>query len=553
MAIFSLAFSFTLKLRQLIALPSCRSYDFLQRKIKMRTDQKNQRVLTLTAAVLSALAFAGCGTMDKPGQAKAAPATGSTAAASPTTTPAAAEATAKAASGKSDAAKETAQAVGRAQEKGTAPAVEMARQQEMPQKSARLNASHPKVRTIGGSVPMPLQPLADKPTVMTLPGTKQKIYYVPSTLETTTWGYLPNASSKPVLTVPSGSTVVFDTLSHEGILEDQGRDPVKYFSTVGVPRNMILNDAIAIAGSDLQHDFAKDGPHVVTGPIAVEGAQPGDVLKVEVLSIVPRVPYGVVSNRHGKGALVGEFPENAGPKADATAKFPDRYANVSIFTPIRQIDGKWHGIMMNKNGQEVKYASAPFMGIMGVSPDTNEKVHSVPPAVHGGNLDINDLVAGTTLYLPVFVPGANFYTGDPHMAQGDGEVALTAQEHSLRPTFRITVLKKGDPQIPSASGSLKKPFGESPQYWMPIGLHPDLDEAMKDAVRESIRFLSEKLGMDRATAYAYLSAATDYEVSQVVDRTKGVHALIRKSDFPNVKTGNRQVVKEDDPSSKAKK
>ena len=519
----------------------------------MRTHHNKFRRLLVGSAVLSTLAMTGCGTMAKPEAPKSSAATGSAAVASTATTPAAATATAKAASGPSQAAKETAQAVEQAKEKGTAPAVEMAKQHEMPQKSARLTGKLPKVTTIGGAVSMPLQPLADKPTVLNLPGSKQKIYYVPSTLETTTWGYLPNATNKPVMTVPSGSTVVFDTVSHEGILEDQGRDPVKYFSAAGVPRNMILNDAIAIAGSDLQHDFAKDGPHVVTGPIAIEGAQPGDVLKVEVLSIVPRVPYGVVSNRHGKGALVGEFPENAGPKAGASAQNPDRYANVSIFTPIRQINGKWHGIMMNKAGQEVKYPAAPFMGIMGVAPATNEKVHSVPPAVHGGNLDINDLVAGTTLYLPVFVPGANFYTGDPHMAQGDGEVALTAQEHSLRPTFRLTVLKKGDPQIPSASGSLQKPFGESPQYWMPIGLNPDLDEAMKDAVRESIRFLSEKLGMDRATAYAYLSAATDYEVSQVVDRTKGVHALIRKSDFPNAQTGNRQVIKENDPSSEARK
>lgn len=101
----------------------------------------------------------------------------------------------------------------------------------------------------------------------------------------------------------------------------------------------------------------------------------------------------------------------------------------------------------------------------------------------------------------------------------------------MRATFRFTLLKKGDARIPSASGSLEKPFGETPKYWIAIGLNPDLDEAMKDAVREAIRFLHEKLGMDRAIAFAYLSAATDFNVSQVVDRTKGIHALIRKSDF----------------------
>jgi acetamidase/formamidase len=334
--------------------------------------------------------------------------------------------------------------------------------------------------------------------------------------------------------------VVFDTVSHEGILEDQGRDPVAFFGKFGAPKNMVLNDAIEIAGSDIKHDFVKDGPHIVIGPIAIEGAQPGDVLKVETLSIVPRVAYGIVSNRHGKGALPKEFPENDGPQPDASAEHPERYANVSIFTTIKQVKGKWYGVMKSKDGKEVTYPTAPFMGVVGVAPDTTDMVNSVPPSVFGGNLDINELGAGSTLYLPVFVPGALFYTGDPHMVQGDGEVALTAQEHALRPSFRLTLLKKGDPSIPNAKGSLDKPFGETPEYWIPIGLNADLDDAMKDAVREAIRFINERLGLDRATALAYMSAATDYEVSQVVDRTKGVHALIRKSDFPHAKSGKAE-------------
>lgn len=385
------------------------------------------------------------------------------------------------------------------------------------------------------NIVFPLQPLSDKPGQIHLPGMKEKVYYVPSTLQTVKWGYLPNATDKPVLTIPSTATIVFDTLSHEGMLEDQGRDPAKYFTSNNVQPNMILDDALAITASSLPHDFVKDGPHIVTGPVAVEGAEPGDVLKVEVLSIVPRVPYGVISNRHGKGALPGEFPEKPKPSPDASAATPELFQNVSIFTPIRRAPGGgWEGVMKTRDGAEVKFAADPFMGVMGVAPDTTDLVHSVPPGLYGGNMDINDLGAGSTVYLPVFVKGANFYTGDPHMAQGDGEVALTALEHSLRPTFRITLLKKGDKRIPSASGSLAKPFGETPDYWITIGLNPDLDEAMKDAVRESIRFLTEVLGMERATAYAYLSAATDYQVSQVVDRTKGVHGMIRKSDFSKV-------------------
>lgn len=383
---------------------------------------------------------------------------------------------------------------------------------------------------------MPLQPLADQPGKLAVPGTRGKVWYVPSTLSTIQWGYLPNANSQPVLRVPSGATVVFDTLSHEGLLEDQGRDALKYFASKGVPAKMVLKDAMTITRSSLPHDFSKDGPHIVTGPVAIDGAQPGDVLKVEILAVTPRVPYGVISNRHGKGALPGEMPEGLPPESDASAAHPEKYHNVSVFTPIRKDKrGHWVGVLKNQHGEEVTFPTAPFMGVMGVAAATEQPVHSVPPGVYGGNMDVKDLGVGTVVYMPVFVEGANFYTGDPHMVQANGEVALTALEHSMRATFRFTLLKQGDPRIPSASGSLEKPFGETKDYWIAIGLNPDLDEAMKDAVREALRFLTEKLGMDRAVAYAYLSAATDFNVSQVVDRTKGIHALIRKRDFSKVK------------------
>ena len=389
-----------------------------------------------------------------------------------------------------------------------------------------------------GTTPaFPLQPLADKPGPIAIKGRSGKVFYVPSTRATIKWGYLSNAADAPVLTVPSGATVIFDTLSHEGLLEDQGRNPLQYFASKGIPANQVLKDAIAITQSDLPHDFAKDGPHIITGPVAVDGAEPGDVLKVDIVSVVPRVAYGVISNRHGKGALPGEFPETPKPEPDASAQAPEKFHNVSVFTPIRRNrSGQWEGVMQNRQGETITFPATPFMGVMGVAAATDQPVHSVPPGAYGGNMDVKDLGAGTTIYLPVFVPGANFYTGDPHMAQANGEVALTALEHSMRATFRFTLLKKGDRRIPSASGTLEKPLGETPHYWIAIGLNPDLDDAMKDAVREAIRFLSEVMSMDRAVAYAYLSAATDFNVSQVVDRTKGIHALIRKSDFRRVKS-----------------
>lgn len=134
-----------------------------------------------------------------------------------------------------------------------------------------------------------LQPLAEKP----VSGASVKLksdFYVPATPDSIRWGYLPDNAAKAVVTVTSGATVTFDTVSHEGILEDQGRDPAKYFGGFGVPANQVLNDAKAIAASSVVHDFVKDGPHVVLGPVAVDSAQPGDVLKVEMISLTPRVP-----------------------------------------------------------------------------------------------------------------------------------------------------------------------------------------------------------------------------------------------------------------------
>jgi acetamidase/formamidase len=355
--------------------------------------------------------------------------------------------------------------------------------------------------------------------------------YVPSTPDTVRWGYLPNRDSAPIATVPSGSVVTVDTVSHEGILEDQGRDPVRYFAGYGIPASQVLDDARAIAASQLAHDFAADGPHIVTGPVAIQGAQPGDVLRIDVVGLVPRAPYGVISNRHGKGALPGEYPTGPAPEPGASAQHPELFHNVSTFTPVRSIRGKLTGVLPVSQQLRAEFPIDPFMGMMGVALDTSDRVNSIPPTVAGGNIDIRDLNVGSTLYLPVFVPGANFFVGDPHYLQGDGEVALTALEAPLRGTFRLTLLKNGSKDIPGGRGHLDVPFGESADFWIAVGLNKDLNEAMKQAVRESIAFLSGELGMPEAVAYAYLSAATDYVVSQVVDRTKGVHARIQKAHF----------------------
>ena len=338
--------------------------------------------------------------------------------------------------------------------------------------------------------------------------------YLAAEPDTVLWGRLPCAADQPVLRVDPGTEVTIDTVSHEGILEDQGRDPRAFFGRHGEDR--VLADAIAIAASDVPRTPGTDGPHVVSKPVAVTGARPGDLLAVTVLETLPRVPYGVVSNRHGRGALPGEFP------LDGADVF-------SVFTRVD--DSGTHGLMPLRPGSQshARFPLAPFLGIMGVAVAGRERPHSVPPGRFGGNLDINLLTAGATLYLPVQVDDALFYTGDPHFAQGDGEVALTALEASLRATLRLDVVPREE--AVARFGELVGPLAETVDHLVPTGLDEDLDEAVRDCVRQAVALLGARYGMDPRHALAYLSAATDLEISQVVDVVKGVHARIRKSDF----------------------
>ena len=341
-------------------------------------------------------------------------------------------------------------------------------------------------------------------------------HYLPSTLDTVLWGRLPCEADAAVLRVASGQTVTIDTVSHEGILEDHGKDPLGYFTSQGVDAASVLEDAIAIAAG-LSRDPATDGPHVVTGPIFVEGARPGDLLKITVEHLAPRVPYGVISNRHGRGALRGELPRGD--------------YHVSVFTPVEERDGALYGVLpvVDDGPRIVSFPLAPFLGTMGVAVAGDERPHSVPPGPHGGNIDINLLVEGSVLYLPVQVDGALAYVGDPHFAQGDGEVALTALEASLRATLRFDIVPQ-DEAI-AEFGVLLGPLVRTPEYLVPTGLDEDLNEAMRKCVRAALSLIEARWGLSEHLAYAYLSAATDFDISQVVDIVCGVHARIRESDF----------------------
>ncbi|MFD8569709.1 acetamidase/formamidase family protein [Streptomyces sp. NPDC059639] len=335
-------------------------------------------------------------------------------------------------------------------------------------------------------------------------------HYLTAAPENVLWGRLPCAATPAALKVSSGETVTFDTVSHEGILEDQGSDPVEFFGRYGVAADDVLSDARLLARTPHLRDADHDGPHVVSAPVHVRGAEPGDLLRVDILALHRRADYGLVSSRHGRGALPEQF---ALEEPEFTFCAVEREA----------------GVIRYGTDGAARFPLHPFLGIMGVATDTETPAHSVPPGRHGGNIDVKHLGTGATVYLPVQTEGAGFHTGDPHYSQGNGEVALTAFEAPLRATFRLTVLKGA--RARAAAATLGEPFGETDRHWIPIGLHEDLNLAMKAAVRSALNFLTDRFGMEPHAAYAYLSAAADFEVSQVVDQVQGVHCLIRKADF----------------------
>jgi acetamidase/formamidase len=243
------------------------------------------------------------------------------------------------------------------------------------------------------------------------------------------------------------------------------------------------------------------GGHILTGPIFIEGAEPGDVLEVRIQKIKLATPYAYNGFGPTRGVLInGEF------KAGKSRLIPlDLERNVAKFA-----DG-------------IEIPLHPFFGSMGVAPDPSRgKVDSAPPGEHAGNLDNKDLVEGTTLYIPVHATGALFEVGDGHAGQGNGEVDITAMETSLIGTFQFVVRK---------DMKLKWPRGETPTHWIAMGLDKDLNQALVIAVDEAIDFLVTEKHMTREDAYALCSVAVDFNVTQAVDGNKGVHGMIPKSIF----------------------
>jgi acetamidase/formamidase len=310
------------------------------------------------------------------------------------------------------------------------------------------------------------------------------MHHVAATPRTVRWGIF-DAAVPPVVTVRSGDTVVLECVSGgPDVMPPAG-------SGFTVPPALA-----AIHASDLP----RAGGHIITGPVAVEGAMPGDMLEVRIERIELGNDWGFCGFRPLAGTLPHDFQER--------------------FLTHIPVDRER---MTCRMPYGVELALAPFFGVMGVAPPpAYGTISTVQPRQHGGNLDNKELVAGTTLFLPVLAPGALFSAGDGHGVQGDGEVCINALEICLTGTFTLVLHKAAGDAL------LRYPRAETPTHFISMGMNEDLDEAMRIALREMIAFICARSNLSREQAYQFCSLAVDFRVTQTVNGEKGVHGMLRR-------------------------
>jgi acetamidase/formamidase len=309
-------------------------------------------------------------------------------------------------------------------------------------------------------------------------------HHLAATPATVSWGIF-DAELPAVLTVESGDTVIVETVS--GSADDM---PESGFTIP--PALTAIHQA----------NLPQLGPHILTGPIAIAGAQPGDMLEVRIDAIVPGADWGWCGVFPTLGTLPREF-----------VTWDMSHIPVDIAAGTAQLP--WGP----------KLPLSPFFGVMGVAPAPEmQRLSSVEPREHAGNLDNKELVAGSTLFLPVFVPGANFMVGDGHGMQGDGEVCVTALEMCLNGTFTFILHPATDPGVKTFA----YPRAETPTHFISMGMHESLDEATRIALREMIAFICARTDFTAVEAYKTCSLAVDFHVTQTVNGQKGVHGMLRK-------------------------
>jgi acetamidase/formamidase len=313
-------------------------------------------------------------------------------------------------------------------------------------------------------------------------------FTLPARPDTVAWGYY-SGQSRPVLTVHSGDSVRMQTLS-----------------TCGAPERMIANgvkpEDIPPYTAPIYNEVKDKGPggHILTGPVAIAEAEPGDVLEVQILKVELDTDFACNGFSLNKGFLPMEYPYSRSKIVPL-----DRKAMLAHFAPGIEIPLK------------------PFFGSMGLAP-AGGKIDSAPPFAHAGNMDNKELVAGTTLYIPVAAKGGLFQAGDGHAAQGNGEVDITALETYLTGTFRFIVHK---------DKHLVWPRAETPSHYISMGFSPDLKVATEHALRDMLDFLVTEKHLGRDEAYMLASVAVDMEITQLVDGNVGVHAMLPKKIFTN--------------------
>lgn len=312
----------------------------------------------------------------------------------------------------------------------------------------------------------------------------QTVHRLPATPQTVAYGFY-WAEAKPALRIKSGDIIDVETL----LTSTPNR-----LEAAGVPSGEIQQSL-----RDIVEQVTDRGPggHILTGPVFVEGADSGDVLEVKILSVDLAISYGY----NGCSGFARDLCDRSQPT-----------------TRIIHLDKQR---MVGLFGDGIEVPLNPFFGSMGVAPPPSRgRVSSNPPDIHAGNLDNKELIAGTSLYIPVHVRGALFEVGDGHAAQGDGEVDQTAIETSLSGRLQLTVRK---------DMKLEWPRGETPTHWITMGMDTSLTRSTRIAVEQMVKLLMEKRGLTQTAAYQLASIAADLRITQLVDGNVGVHMMVAKS------------------------
>lgn len=324
-------------------------------------------------------------------------------------------------------------------------------------------------------------------------------YHVPSKWDTVTWGIY-SAEYEPVARVKNGSVVKIDIANPSG---SNRSNPKKFFTDNGISMDIpVVKEILEIQEKTPMHPSGLRGA-LLTGPVYIEGAEPGDMLEVRVHDVRFRAPYGVNSTFPGSGHPLADIvPRPWVQKFDL-----DFERNVAIF----------------KKG-EIELPLAPFMGQMGVAPPKAAGAFgaSPPTPIHGGNFDLQELTRGGTLFLPVHEPGALFFTGNGHALQGNGEITNPSLEVSLTGYFEFIVHKKA---------AMKMPRIETPTHYVFLGIHDSLDEAVRQATLETVEFLQAKEKLDFYDAYALTSTAVDFTVARALLPAQMVYTFVPKDIF----------------------